>query len=181
MYSRVLAAICVVAFCVLTAATSSAQSADALKRAQSAFDQAQLDYLKGNYDKAAQEFQDAYSARQFPQFLYNVASSYYMKGKKEGEEACYEKAVECYRRYLQEQPDATDKAKVDKAIGVLEGEIKRIKDAAAGTQAGSGSGSNQQIGSNAGSGAVTAPPDKAPSQDVKDLGDAKVRGLIVVE
>jgi hypothetical protein len=176
MYSRVLAAICV-AFCALTATTASAQSADALKRAQSAFDQAQLDYLQGNYDKAAQEFQDAYSARQFPQFLYNVASSFYMKGKKEGDESSYEKAVEYYRRYLQEQPEATDKAKVEKAIGVLEGEIKRIKDAAAGGQ---GSSATPEVGSNA-EGSAAAIVDKTPSQTVKDLGDAKVRGLVVVE
>jgi len=195
MYSRVLSAICTLTVFVLLAFVGShearAQNADALKRAQSAFDQAQLDYLQGNYDKAAQGFQDAYSARQFPQFLYNVASSYYMKAKKDGDEPSYEKAVEYYRRYLQEQPEATDKAKVEKAIGVLEGEIKRLKDlaaqgSAAGSgsdvgSAGSGSGSDAASGSG-GSGAITtAPHPPTPSEDVKALGDAKVHGLVVIE
>ena len=37
------------------------------------------------------------------------------------------KAVEYYKRYLAEDPNAPDKAKVEKAIGVLEAEIKRLK------------------------------------------------------
>nr|HEX4315698.1 PEGA domain-containing protein [Kofleriaceae bacterium] len=175
-------AICV-AMLVVSTAPASAQPADALKKAQSAFDQAQMDYLQGNYDKAAQEFQDAYSARQFPQFLYNVGASFHMKAKKEGDEASYEKAVEFYKRYLVEQPEATDRPKVEKAIGVLEGEIKRLKDAAAqpvGSNAGSGvgSGSDLQIGSG---GSAQAPQKLPPSQDVQALGDVKVRGLVVVE
>src|SRR5262245_9087816 len=35
------------------------QPADALKKAQAAFDKAQLDYLQGKYDDAAQGFVDA--------------------------------------------------------------------------------------------------------------------------
>jgi hypothetical protein len=176
MSLRVLSAICVV-LCAL-AAPADAQSADALKRAQSAFDQAQLDYLQGNYDKAAQGFQDAYSARQFPQFLYNVASSFYMKAKKDGDGPSYEKAVEYYRRYLQEQPDATDKAKVERAIEVLEGEIKRLKD---GTAQGSGAGSGSPDVGSAGSGSAATQVTDKVSKAVQELGDTKVRGLIVVE
>ena len=50
-----------------------------------------------------------------------------MKGKKTSDVAAYEKAVEFYKRYLAEEPNATDKAKVEKAIGVLEAEIKRLE------------------------------------------------------
>lgn len=184
MNSRVLFAVCV-ALCAL-AMPIAAQPADALKKAQSAFDNAQLDYLQGNYDKAAQEFQDAYAARNFPQFLYNTGAAYHMKAKKEGDPVAYEKAVEFYKKYLSEDPNATDKPKVEKAIGVLEGEIKRLKDAS--TQAppnGSNSGSD---GSNAGSdgsnGSGTQQVAKTPlppSEEVQKLGDVKVRGLVVVE
>ena len=143
---------------ILAAIPAAAQNADALKKAQQAFDQAQMDYLAGKYDEAAQGFQDAYSARQFPQFLYNVGAAFHMKGKKTNDAAAYEKAVEFYRKYLAEDPQASDKAKVEKAIGVLEAEIKRLKDAGA-----------------------QPTPQAAPSAEVQNLGDVQVRGLIVVE
>src|SRR5438045_1080418 len=107
MKSRALSAICVVIAAL--AAPSVAQPADALKNAQAAFDQAQLDYLQGNYDKAAEEFEAAYKARQFPQFLYNVGASYHMKGKKASDVEAYESAVKFYNQYLTEEPNATDK------------------------------------------------------------------------
>ena len=185
MKSRALIAVCV-ALCALTAPLAYvpdafAQSADALKNAQSAFDQAQLDYLQGNYDKAAQEFQDAYKARNFPQVLYNVGAAYHMKAKKEGDIAAYEQAVVFYKRYLSEDPQAVDKDKVEHAVTVLEAEIKRLKDTAATTNTGSGSGSGS--GSDAGSGSGSSAPAKPPevSKAVQELGDVKVRGLVVIE
>jgi hypothetical protein len=146
-----------VAACLAFVAIGSAraENADALKKAQAAFDQAQLDYLQGKYDEAAKEFQDAYAARPFPQFLYNVGASFHMKGKKSGDAAAYVKAVEFYKRYLTEEPQATDKPKVEKAIGVLEAEIKRLKE--------------------------PAQPNTPKNDDVQQLGDVKVRGLVVVE
>ncbi|MGE0546657.1 MAG: PEGA domain-containing protein [Kofleriaceae bacterium] len=139
------------------------QSADALKQAQAAFDQAQIDYLQGKFDEAAKGFQDAFAARPFPQFLYNVGASYHMKGKKTSDATSYQQAVEYYKKYLNADPQAADKAKVEKAIGVLELEIKRLKD------------SPQPAG------AGSAAPAAAPSQEVEQLGDVKVRGLVVIE
>src|SRR5687767_14783107 len=161
MTSR-LRAFVVWAACALAPSMAAAQPADALKKAQAAFDQAQLDYLQGKYEEAAKGFQDAFSARQFPQFLYNVGACHHMKGKKVGDVASYTAAVDFYRKYLAADPQAQDKAKVEKAIGVLEAEIKRLKEQPA---AGSGS----------------AAPPAAPSQEVQALGDAKVRGLVVIE
>jgi tetratricopeptide (TPR) repeat protein len=146
------------------------QPADALKKAQASFDKAQLDYLQGKYDEAAQGFVDAFAARQFPQFLYNAGASYHMKGKKASDPEAYQKAVDAYRQYLDKDPQAADKAKVEKAIGVLEAEIKRLKG-----QPGAGTGSA------AGTGTGSAAPAAVPSQEVEQLGDAKPRGLIVVE
>jgi tetratricopeptide (TPR) repeat protein len=158
------------AICALAIRPAHGQSADALKKAQSAFDQAQLDYLQGKYDEAAREFQDAYNARQFPQFLYNVGASFHMKGKKTSDPEAYQKAVDAYRKYLVEDPKAADKPKVEKAIGVLDAEIKRLKDQPP---------AGDTAGSAAGSAAVATPA--APSQEVQSLGDVKVRGLVVIE
>jgi hypothetical protein len=169
MNIRVLLAICVAI--ALIAPRAQGQSADALKKAQSSFDQAQLDYLQGKYDEAAAGFQAAYDARPFPQFIYNIAASHHMKAKKNSDIASYKKAVELYKRYLSEDPNAADKPKVDKTIVVLEAEIKRLEDAAK-ANAGAGSGS--------GSGSATAPP-AGPSQEVQQLGDVKVHGLVVID
>ena len=74
------------------------QQADALKKAQTAFDLAQRQFLDGKYDDAARSFQDAYDARPFPQFLYNVAATLHTKGKKESDPAAYQKAIDTYKR-----------------------------------------------------------------------------------
>jgi hypothetical protein len=164
MNSRVLIAIGI-AIGALFGPRAFAQDADALKKAQASFDQAQTDYLQGKYDEAAKEFQDAYASRPFPQFLYNVGASFHMKGKKSSDPEAYGKAVEFYKKYLVEEPNASDRPKVEKAIGVLEAEIKRLQAAAAqGSGAGSGSGAEPQA-----------------SQEVQSLGDVKVRGLVVIE
>ncbi|MEO8549149.1 MAG: PEGA domain-containing protein [Kofleriaceae bacterium] len=158
MKSRVLFAVCI-AVTMLATTSAFAQSADSLKKAQAAFDTAQTEYVAGKFDEAAAGFQEAYAARAFPQFLYNVGASYHMKGKKASDVAAYKKAVEFYKRYLAEEPNATDKAKVEKAIGVLEDEIKRLE----GAGTGSGSAATQ-----------------TPSKEVENLGDVKVRGLVVI-
>lgn len=159
MKSLVLAVVCALA------ASAHAEDADALKKAQSAFDQAQLDYLQGKYDEAAQGFQAAYAARAFPQFLYNVGASFHMKGKKTSDVDSYKKAVDFYKQYIAAEPQATDKPKVEKAIGVLEAEITRLA---------------VQATPNAGSASGSATPPSAPSQEVQQLGDVKVRGLVVI-
>jgi len=99
---------------------------------QAAFDQAQGELLQGKYDDAARSFQDAYAARPFPSFLYNVAATFHTKGKKDSDPAAYQKAIDTDRKYLTADPQAADKARVEKAIGVLEAEIKRLKDQPAG-------------------------------------------------
>jgi tetratricopeptide (TPR) repeat protein len=172
MRSRVVFVIGMV-ICALAFRPAHAQPADALKKAQAAFDKAQLDYLQGKYDDAAQGFIDAFAARPFPQFLYNAGASYHMKGKKASDPDAYQKAVEAYRSYLDKEPQAADKAKVEKAIGVLEAEIKRLKEPGAGTGTATGTGS--------GSGTGSAAPASTPSQEVEQLGDARPRGLIVIE
>src|SRR5262249_11690606 len=150
--------------CALALPQAQGQPADALKKAQASFDKAQLDYLQGKYDDAAQGFIDAFAARNFPQFLYNAGASYHMKGKQASDPDAYQKAVDAYRRYLKEDQKAGDKAQVEKVIGVLEAEIKRLKDQPA---ASTGSGSTG-TGSGTGSGSAAAPP-QAPSQEVQQL------------
>jgi hypothetical protein len=162
------------ALCALAVGPAYSQPVDALKKAQSSFDQAQIDYLQGKYDDAAREFQDAYNARAFPQFLYNVGAAFHMKGKKASDPEAYQKAVDAYRKYLAEDVQAVDKEKIQKAITVLEAEIARIKAQPAVANPGAGSGSD-------GAGSAAAVPASPPSQEIEQLGDVKVRGLFVIE
>jgi tetratricopeptide (TPR) repeat protein len=155
--------------CALATQPAHAQPADALKKAQAAFDKAQIDYLQGKYDDAAQGFIDAYAARPFPQFLYNAGASFHMKGKKTSDAEAYQHAVDAYRQYLEKEPQAGDKPKVEKAIGVLEAEINRLKNQPAATPPSTATGTAE------------APPAQTPSKEVDDLGDAKPRGLVVIE
>jgi tetratricopeptide (TPR) repeat protein len=152
-------------FTALTFALASpalAQGDNALKQAQDFFDQAQVEYLQGKFDEAAEKFKQAHAARAFPQFLYNIGACYHMKGKKASDKKSYELAVDFYKRYLTDDPQAPDKAKIEKTIGVLQGEIQRL-------------GTSPPDPAN-----PTAPPN-TPSTEVQNLGDVKVRGLVVIE
>ncbi len=133
------------------------------KAAQQAFDQAQGAYLAGNYDAAADGFKKAYESRRMGQFLYNVGAAYHMKGKKNSDPAAYQLAVDYYKRYVNEDKEADDKATVQKTIEVLDEEIKRLAVA-------------KPIGSDNPTNTPTV-----PSEQVQALGEVKVRGLIVIE
>ncbi len=154
---RLLACLCLAALCAVGAAPAAAQP-DGLQRAQVLFDQAQRAVIQGDYDAAAAKFQEAYAAKRLPDLLYNTGAAYYLKGKKQNDGAAYELAVKFYRDYLREVPQAADKPQVEKAIGVIEKEIARLKPASGGTGA----------------------PTEPQSEEVQKL-DAKVRSLVVIE
>ncbi|MEZ4362081.1 MAG: PEGA domain-containing protein [Kofleriaceae bacterium] len=165
-------ALCLCLCLLLFESYAAAQSADALKKAQDAFDKAQQEYLAGNYDAAAAGFQAAYEARPYSQFLYNVAASFHMKGKKTGDAKAYGSAVEFYRKYLSSDPKAADRARIEKTVLVLENEAKRLASLPPPAAPD-----------------PTAPPDpsKPPeanptaSQEIEQLGDVAVRGLVVLD
>jgi len=135
-------------------ATSYAQDAS-LNKAREHFDKAQALYAKKQYKEAAKEFQSAYDARPFAQFLFNIGACQEKLGN-------YAKAVELYKRYLKDEPNAQDRVAVKKRITVLEKEAKRIKTTTS-TQPSS------------------QPTKVKPSAEVVALGEAKIRGLVVIE
>jgi hypothetical protein len=154
-----------------------AQNADALKKAQDAFDKAQQDYLAGNYDDAAAGFQAAYAARPYSQFLYNAGASFHMKGKKTSDPKAYQSAVEFYRRYLASDPQAADKARIEKTVLVLENEAKKLASAPPPVTPPVAD-PNVKPDPNA---PPVATPATQVSKEVEELGDAKVRGLVVLD
>ena len=103
----------------LISAPAQAQDAS-LTRAQAHYDKAALLFSQGKYKQAAVQFETAYEARPFAQFLFNIAASY-EKLK------AYDNAIKYYEKYLQEAPKAKDKKKVRTRIRVLAEEAKREK------------------------------------------------------
>jgi PEGA domain len=165
----------VLIFIASLVATATAQQPDPLIRAQTLFDDAQRAYMSKNFDGAADAFKQAYDARPLPQFLYNAAAAYHMKGKAAGDIAAYDLAVQYYRKYLTADPAAADKDAVDKSIAVLTAEIGRLKAAAAEAAAAAA----------AAAAAGTPPPPPPvttqPSAEIAALGDVVPRSLVVIE
>jgi tetratricopeptide (TPR) repeat protein len=125
---------------------------ESLNRARESFDKAQGQYARGEFKEARESFQAAYDARPFAQFLFNIGACHEKLRE-------YDKAVEYYERYLKDEPNAKDKKDVAKRIEVLKKEAEKLK---------------------------AAPPDPAkppeePSKEVVALGEAKIRGLVVIE
>lgn len=142
---------------------------DPWKAAQAAFNQGETYYLSGKFDEAADHFKKAYEARPMPQFLYNIAASFHMKGKKVADPASYDKSAEYYARYLTEAPNAKDKAQVEKTIAILKAEAERLRAAAA------------AAATQPSDPATPPPPPPAPSAEIEQLGEIKYRGLVVIE
>lgn len=151
-----LAAICVAIGLTLAAGTAAAQD-ESLNKARQAFDEAQTFYSQGKYAEAAEKFLAAYEARPFAQFLFNAGAAYEKMRE-------YAKAVDHYRRYLEAEPRAEDRAEVEKRIAVLEKEAERRAAQPPPDQTD-----------------PDAPPPDQPSAEVEALGDVTIRGLVVIE
>ena len=111
----------------LDAAIVDAGRMTALERAHAEFDAAQLAYQHDDFIAAASHYLAAYGAREFPQFLFNVAASYQMQGKQTNDPEAFKKAVRYYKQYLAEVPQAEDRDKVEHVIPVIEAEIARLQ------------------------------------------------------
>jgi tetratricopeptide (TPR) repeat protein len=180
-----------IAFAVTMTARDAAAQSPEWARAKAAFDAAQAAYVGGRYDDAISNFQRAYDARRSPLFLYNIGAAYQMKGKQSADAADLERAAEFYKRYIAEDPQASDKAEVEQTIVTLEDESKRLKalpppsdgsgsttDGTGGTGDGTGGTGDGTGGTGDGTGGTTTPPTPPPPPQV---ADAKLRGLIVIE
>jgi len=85
-----------------------------IERARRSMELGQEAYSQGSFQEAAAHFISAYTASSFSAFLYNAGLAYEKAGDKE-------KSVEMYRRYIEEEPKASDydavEAKIQQLIG----------------------------------------------------------------
>jgi len=94
------------------AATASPTPDKDLQLAKDEFEAAQQLFVKEQFDEAAARFLTAYTRKDFPAFLFNAAVSY-EKAKK------LEKAEEFFRKYLEQDPKASDAEGVRARIAAL--------------------------------------------------------------
>jgi len=85
----------------------------AMQQAKTFFDEANDLYGRQLYTEAAMKFLEAYDSKPLAAFLFNAGVAY-EKAKNLGQ------AIELFKRYLRENPSATDKAKLAKRIAGLE-------------------------------------------------------------
>jgi hypothetical protein len=104
---------------MLTAAAGQAQPPpDAATRAKAHYELGVTAYGLGHYDRAVQAFTEAYQVDPAPILLYNIAQAHWKQGDRE-------RAVTSYRRYLQADPGARNRAQIRSRIRALEADLKK--------------------------------------------------------
>lgn len=97
---------------MLAASSAVAESAQERARALNRAGMAKFDL--GEYDKAIDAFHEAYDVFADPKILFNLAQAHRKKKR-------YEQALELYRSYLRNLPDAPNRAIVEELMAELEG------------------------------------------------------------
>ncbi len=100
------------AFGITARAADQATPDKDLQGAKDAFESAQIAFVRGEYEPAAEKFLAAYQQKPFAAFLFNVAVSY-EKAKQ------LEKAKLYFEKYLEKDPNASDAAQVKLRLDVI--------------------------------------------------------------
>jgi tetratricopeptide (TPR) repeat protein len=107
---------------------ASLSAAERTRRSRAHFDLGRAHFNLGEFEAAMSEFEEGYRLKPLPLFLYNIAHSARRANHPQ-------KALEMFKRYLAQNPKASEKKEVEKAIGELEHELA--------AQSGSSSSENQ--------------------------------------
>jgi tetratricopeptide (TPR) repeat protein len=99
---------------VLTLFTPAAANADSarLREARAHYEQAVANYNLDEYAPALAEFREAYRIKPDPSFLFNIAQCHRKLGQNDA-------ALDFYRKYLRNLPDAPNRADVERMIAEL--------------------------------------------------------------
>ena len=109
---------------VLTLGMVSVARAQDFEAAGKHFSAAQEAFGAKHFKTAAAEFEAAYGITKDPVLLYNIGESYQKAGNGP-------KAVASYRQYLHDQPNAQDKAEVQRRIADIEAKGEKLVDQSA--------------------------------------------------
>ena len=98
---------------ILWCPSARAQSEGGTDLAETHFKAASAYYNQGKYQKALEEFNEAYRLMPLPEITFNIAQCHERLGD-------LEKAIETYKKYIEEKPDAKDIQAVKDKIASLE-------------------------------------------------------------
>jgi len=84
------------------------------------FEQSAGLYREGKFAEAADLLERAYGMHKEPVLLYNLARAYDGLGENQ-------KAVDAYKRYLEQVPDAKDRGAIERRVDTLEKQLEREK------------------------------------------------------
>jgi tetratricopeptide (TPR) repeat protein len=106
----------------LTSGAAAQPAAEKDKKAEAIqlFEQSADLYRQGKFGEAAELLEKAYAMHPEPVLLYNLGRAYDGMGENE-------KAVDAYKHYLEQVPDAKDKGALTRRIETLEKQIERDK------------------------------------------------------
>ena len=90
----------------------------ATRAAKRHFDRGQKLFTLGKFDQALDEYQKAFDASPIPDFLYNIGQCHRNLGN-------YEQAIFSFKRFLQLDPEAENRDKVEIIIDELEDKLER--------------------------------------------------------
>ena len=99
-----------------------ARKSAALEEARQHVARAKVHYDLGEFKEAADEYILVYRLRPIPAILFNVAQAYRQGG-------LYEKALQFYKSYLRESPDAKNRAMIEQAIRDMDDLLAKDKHA----------------------------------------------------
>lgn len=105
---------CIVA--LLSFATA-ARAQDDVSLAETIFEAGRAYYEQGNYEKALEQFEEAYRLDPQPEILYNIGQCHERLGQFEG-------AIEAYQAYIDESPGAEDLQAVTEKIKMLDEKLR---------------------------------------------------------
>jgi hypothetical protein len=118
MRRHLVSAVCFVL--VVAALSAGARAADDPQKAKALFEQGKTFFDLGQFDKAIQAWQDGYTAKADPGFLYNIGQAYRLSGDPQ-------KAIFFYKRFLGYSPKAPNRAEIEQKIAALQKQISEGK------------------------------------------------------
>lgn len=115
--TSILRVLCTVCVTLVLARVAHAEDA-ATRAAKRHFDRGQKLFTLGKFDEALEEYQKAFDASPIPDFLYNIGQCHRNLGD-------YEQAIFSFKRFLQLDPEAPNREKVEIIIDELEDKLER--------------------------------------------------------
>jgi len=103
----------VLCVCLAWASGARAQQQDDAAMARTLYDRGMAHFRLEEYDQAIQKWEEGFRKRPVPEFLYNIAQAYRLSKRNE-------KARSFYKKYLLMDPEAPNKAQVQKHIAALD-------------------------------------------------------------